>query len=232
MATGVKDINDTVAASLVLQALAKREGISGTKKSLFGSRSAYDIVINKIYSNVGDDYAFFSYHAIKGGKAKSSTQLFSEVILKDVVGKILSEVAGGVVPVYSMGDSLNGALGAGSIDTKGIYSKAAKLGGQMQLYEAKKMSPSAYKMTQIHGLASNVKSSGVVRLEKVSYAGNNGLNIVLRGWYGRGMANRIIDQFNHKTGSDPTDLMKNMNKKLGGDIKIDYIYSPSTGTMW
>ncbi|MBE9568080.1 MAG: hypothetical protein IMF14_05240 [Proteobacteria bacterium] len=232
MATGVKDINDTVAASLVLQALAKRDGIKGSKRSLFGSRPAYDIVINKIYSNVGDEYAFFSYHAVKAGKAKSPTRVFPEVVLKDVLGKILGEVAGGASPVYAMGDSMNGALGAGSIDTKGIYSKAGKLGGQMQLHQAKKMSPSAYKMTQIYGLAADVKSSGVVRLEKVSYAGNSGLNIVLRGWYTRGTANMFIDRFNNKTGIDPTDLMKNMNKKLGGDIQIDYIYSPSTGTMW
>jgi len=61
-----------------------------------------------------------------------------------------------------------------------MYSKAEKLGGQIQLHQAKKMSATVYKEVIKHGISADYKSACVVRFEQVSYAIARGLNMVLR----------------------------------------------------
>jgi hypothetical protein len=238
MSKGVEAINDSIAASLVLQGLAKKQGIAASSKSFFGGTSnAYDIIVDKIHNWQADGkFAFFSYYAVKVGKSKSATRVFTEVVLKDVLNKLFNEALGGVSEVYSMGDSLSGAYSSVAKNeqkkaVKDIYSKANKLGGQMQLHEAKKMGGRAYKETVKYGISSDFRNAGIVRFEQLSYGGGKGLNIVLRGWTSRSRASYWIDHFNGHTGNSP---VKNMNdlQNFGGDIKIDYMYNPANGVMW
>lgn len=232
MSKGIETINDSIAASLILQGLAKKQGLKAMSKSLFGSKNyAYDIIVDKIHSYRSDgEYIFFTYHAVKAGKSKSPARIFSEVVLKDVVNKVLNEVGGGVSGAYAMGDTMSGAWStvSGKQQKKAVadmYGAAKSMGGQMQLNQAKKMGGNVYKEVLKYGLTSNVRSSGVVGFEQVSYAGARGIHMALRGWSkGASWIDRLCGEINSGT---RTDL-----KKMGGEIVIDYMYNPANGVMW
>jgi len=233
MAKGIKDINETATASLVLQALSKKNNINSTSKSfLGGSKPAYDIVIEKIHNwRVDDKYAFFSYYAVKAGKSKSSNQIMSGILLKNVITKIFSEVTTGVEEIYKMAEDLSSDVDLANKPDRSMFAQAGSLGGQMQLHQAKKMGDGVYNTALVYGSASKVISGGVVRLEQVSHAGAKGLNIILRGWRTQSTAAQYINVFRGDDGGDPTDSINALDQ-YGGEIKIDYVYSPSSGAMW
>jgi len=237
MANNLDKMNDEVAASLILKAIAKRKGVSDTTKKTFGgSKQLYDIIVNPINNwRLDSKYVAYTFYAVKTGKAKSAPRALGELVLKDVVTKLLDHVKGESSGIYSLAGDLSGGLESaqgGWMDTKEIYSTASKIGGQMQLHAAKKMGSETYDQVRIFGLSSHVAYGGVVRFEEVSNSSScKGLNVILSYWIGLSGAASWIDDFQGKGSHDRTD---NLNKldKMGGDFHSDYIYSPGNGLMW
>ena len=226
----MKLINDEVASTLVLQALGMKQG--------GGKNPKLDVIVERIGSDLIDGkYAAFTFFAVKKGKLKSAPRALGELVLKDVVSKLLDHAKGEASAVYSLAGDLSGGLdGAkgGWMDKKKmdeIYSSASEVGGQMQLHAAKKMGQKTFDLTRVYGLSADVVYGGVVRFESVEY-GTKGVDIVLRYWNGLSGSASFIDGFQGKR--HDVDGNKQISKlhEWGGHHKAQYIYSPITGKMW
>ena len=230
-------MNEEVAAGLILQAIAKKQGVAATSKSTFGgSKQRYDIIVERIIVlRLGDEYAAFTFYAVPTGKAKSTTRAVGELVLKDVVSKLLDHAMGQVSSIYSLSGDLSGAVdgvSGGWMNTEEIYSNAEKIGGQMQLHAAKKMGKRTYDQVRIFGLSAHVVYGGVARFSEVkNISGGKGLNIIMSYWNGLTGSVRWIDRFKGATQHDASSDIKNLHK-WGGDHHVDYIYSPGNGKMW
>jgi len=237
MASNLDKMSDEVAASLILNAIAKRKEVSATTKKTFGgSKQLYDIIVKPIHNwRLDSQYVAYTFYAVKTGKAKSAPRALGELVLKDVVSKLLDHVKGEVSDIYSLSGDLSGGLESaqgGWMDTKEIYSTASKLGGQMQLHAAKKSGGEVYDQVRIFGLSSHVVYGGIARFEEVSnISSSKGLNVILSYWIGLSGSARWIDEFQGNGGRDRTDTLNKFDK-MGGDFHVDYIYSPGNGLMW
>ena len=234
MPSAVQNIDDLIAGNLVLVALAKCRGIAAmTSKFIGKDKAAFDVIVEECHDpSVGKKYKCFTYYTVKTGKSKSAFSALGGLVLKDIVSKIFDHVVGQHSTVYSTSGDLSGGLGVGKIDTAGIYSTAAKIGGQMQLHAAKKMGKKTYDQVRVLGLGANLLSGGAVRFEEVKYAQCKGLNIVVRDWNGRD-SHYWVDEFRGqgRSGKSAAHWFKRLHT-MGGHHRCDYIYNPATGDLW
>lgn len=228
--SNIQQMDDATAASLILYALAKKMEKSATKKRLLRSdKQAWDIIVYEIGSSEAN-YAGYTFFAVTTGKAKSAPRALGEVILKDIVGKLVSHVAGEMSPAYSMASTFSDAAGAGSLDTKQIWSDAAKVGGAMQLHAAKKMGKQVYDMARIWGLSAHVNYCGVaVFAEKKKPGAATELEVHIRGWNSLSRGAKFLDRWHGRADGQSKPALSEITK-WGGDFgDIDYIYNPATG---
>jgi len=225
MAT-IQDLDDTTAASLVLHSLTKKLGKSLTRKTGFlglgGQKATFDIIVRR--THVDEKYGCYTFYAVRGGKAKSSAAVYGEIVVKEVIKQLFGHFVGQMSPVYSMSDNLNKAIGAGNINTSKIYAQATKIGGQMQLHQAKKMGRDVYDQCRIFGLGANVLYGGAMRLE-IKKDNSSYLEIMLRAW-GGGLSGsaKWIDRFEANGGEEFKKI-----QNWGGHWKANYKYKPQTG---
>lgn len=225
MAT-IQDLDDSSAASLVLLSLCENLGREITRKGGFlglSKRSAFDIIISKARGG-GDEYGCYTFYAVKGGRAKSSTAVFGEVVVKEIVKQLFNHAITSLSPAYAMAGDLEGAFKSGSIDSKGIYAKAKKLGGQMQLHAAKKMGRDVYDQCRVFGLGADVRFGGAIRFEIKMDGGGAYLVIMIRAWYGLSGSARWVDRFKGDGGVTFRRI-----DTMGGDRVGNFTYRPGTG---